>query len=114
MAGVPADDADLFAILIAPGREVEIQSFNAVVRLAGAASSFIELCKEDDTVIAKVPVSATGNVSSVQSDGTTAQTYPQRIAPQSATLLKQLKFKVGGTLDATTDVDLQFVVTNMK
>lgn len=114
MAGVPADNADLFAMLISAGREVEIQSMKAVVRLAGAASSFIELCKEDNTVIAKVPVSSAANVGSFKSDGTTAQTYPQTIAAQSTTADKQLKLRVDGTLDATTDVDIQFVVTGMK
>ena len=114
MAATPADDADLFQILITANREIEVQGFLASVRLPGAASSFLELVKDDNTVICKASTASAGFKSAVASDGTTATTFPQRVSPQSTSATSSLKIKVDGTLDATTDVTIQVTVSGLN
>lgn len=114
MAGTPADNTDLFSFIVPAGKEIEIQGFRADVRLAGAASSTIELVKNDNTVLCEVKVSSTGMVSAVNAGTSTATTFPIRVAPQSTTVLKNLKLRVNGTLDATTDVGFQIHVSGLS
>ncbi len=113
MAGAVVDNTDLFAIVIPAGKEVEIQSMAAYVRLASDGADFVELCKEDNTVIAKVSLASTGAKSALQTDGTTAQTFPQKVAPQSTTAAKVLKLRTDGATDTSTDVTVQFVITGL-
>lgn len=112
-AGAIADNTDVFSLVIPANREVEIQGMNAHVRAASDGADFIELCKEDSTVICKVSLVSTGSKAAVNSDGTTATTFPQRIAPQSTTALKVLKLRTDGATDTSTDVTVQFWVTGI-
>ena len=107
MAAPPGDNTDLFSILIPTSREIEVQAMRAHVRLASDGADFIELVKENNTVITKVALVATGKVSGVNSDGTTATTFPQRVAAQSTTAVSLLKLRTDGALDATTEVTVQ-------
>lgn len=109
----PGDNVDLFALVIPANREVEIQDLRAYVALASDGADFIELVKEDDTVISKVALQTTGAKRGVASDGTTATTWPQRIAPQSTTAAKVLKLRTDGATDATTAVTVQFLITGL-
>lgn len=113
MAAAAGDGEDLFFIIIPAGREVEVQSMRAYVAAASDGADFIELCKEDDTVICKVALASTGAKSAVNSDGTTATTFPQRVAPQSATAAKVLKLKMDGASDITTEVTVQVEISGL-
>ena len=103
MAGTPADNADLFAILIPANREVEIYGFQGLVRLAGAASSKMELCDASSNLLAAISVASTG----VQKD--TTRTFPIRY--KAGTSDTYLKLRVDGTLDATTDVTFEVLLS---
>ena len=113
MAAAPGDNVDLFSIVIPANREVEIQGMNASVRLASDGADFIELVKDDNTVICKVALQTTGLKAAVNSDGSTATTFPQRVAPQSTSALSSLKFRTDGALDATTDVTVQVDISGL-
>ena len=113
MAAAPGDNVDLFSIIIPANRETEIQGMRADVRLASDGADFIELVKSDNTVISKIALVSTGQKSGVNSDGTTATTFPQRIAPQSTTVASVLKLRTDGALDATTDVTVQIHISGL-
>jgi hypothetical protein len=114
MAGAISDNTDLFSIIIPANREIQVQNMNADVRLASDGADFIELCKEDNTVIAKVALQTTGLKSAVQSDGSTAQTFPQTVAPQSTTALSKLKLRSDGATDTSTDVTIQVEISGRR
>lgn len=112
-AAVIANDTDLFNIIIPANREVEVQGLNGSVRAASDGADFIELVKDDNTVIAKIALQTTGLKSAVQSDGTTAATFPQRVAPQSTTALSSLKLRSDGATDTSTDVTIQVLISGL-
>jgi hypothetical protein len=112
-AAVVADDADVFGIVIPANREIEIQGMNADVRAASDGADFIELVNEANTVLCKVALQTTGLKSAVESDGSTASTFPIRVAPQSTTALSKLKLRFGGASDATTDVTVQVRISGL-
>lgn len=114
MAGAPADNTDLFSILVPKGLEVEIQGFAAHVRLASDdLTDSIELVKEDNTILAVCLVGATGKISAKNATSTGAAVFPIRVAPQSTTGLSLLKLRTNGALDATTDATFQVSISGM-
>lgn len=110
--GATADNIDVYNIIIPAGREIEIHSIHAFVRAAAGAGDFYEICNDSDTVLAKVAVSATGAVSSTL-DGTTASTFPIRVASQSATALSTIKIRTDGANDTSTDVTVQMKISGL-
>lgn len=112
MAGAIANDTDLFSILIPAGREVEVQGMYAHVRAASDGADFIELVKEDNTVICKVPLQNTGKVEAVDGSGADIS-FPQRVAPQSSSALSLLKLRSDGATDATTDATIQVHISGL-
>ena len=111
--GAIADNTDIFHIVVPAGREVEIQDMRAFVRDASDGADFIELCQEDNTVIAKVALQTTGAKSALQTDGVTAQTFPQRVAPQSLTAAKVLKLRTDGATDTSTFATIQVRISGL-
>lgn len=101
MAGAPADNTDLFSIIIPAGREIEIYAFKADIRLAAGASSTLELCDASNNVLAQVATSATGIVSD------TTTTFPVRFRNSSTSAATKLKLRVNGTFDTTTDATFE-------
>lgn len=97
-AGVPADNTDLFSIIIPDYSEVQIYSMRAHVRAAGGASSKIELVDSANAILASVAVDATGVVEASQAP----VTYTNNSS--SATYLK---LRVDGSLDATTSFTIE-------
>jgi len=112
-AASAADDADLDALIVPANNEFEVHSMRGYV-FAASASSRIELCLEDDTVLCELIVSASGHVSAVNAGTTTPTTFPITVSPQSETLPKLLKLKVQGTLDPVTKVAIDVVLSAMK
>lgn len=108
-----ADNTDLHAFVIPAGKEVEIQNLLGYV-FAADADAFIELVKEDNTVISKLSCVATGAVAGLNSDGTTATTFPQRIAPQSTSALKVLKLRSDQALDVDTKISVQVHISGLS
>lgn len=113
-AAVFADNSDIAHIMIPANCEVEVQNVMGYVAAASDGADFIELVKEDDTVICKIALQTTGHKSAVNSDGSTATTFPQRVAPQSTTLPKLLKLRMDGASDATTDVSIQVHLSGLR
>lgn len=107
------DNTDLFSILIPANKEVQIQALYGHVRAASDGADFIELVKEDDTLISKIALQTTGKKSGVASDGSTATTFPQTIAPQSTSALSVLKLRTDGATDATTDATIQIHISGL-
>lgn len=112
-AALIADNTDIFNIIIPANREIEIQGMTAAVRQASSTDDFIELVKDDNTVLCKIPLVATGLVSAVAADGTTASTFPIRVAFQSATALSSLKLRTDGATDVTTEVTVQVEISGL-
>lgn len=112
-AAAGQDNDDIHAIVVPAGREVEIQSMNAYVHDASDGADFIELVKEDNTVLCKIALQTTGAKAAVLSDGTTAATFPIRVAPQAATGLKILKLRLDGTTDTSSKVSVQVEITGL-
>lgn len=100
-ANLVGDNTDLTGVIVPAGREVEIQNMRAYV-FAADADGEIELCKEDSTILCRVLLASTGHVSALQSTGSTAQTFPLRVAPQSTTLPKLIKLRTANALDIDT------------
>lgn len=112
-AGAIADNTDVFGIVIPANREIEIQAVYADVRAASDGADFIELVNEANTVLCKVALQTTGLKSAVASDGTTATTFPIRVAPQSTSALSKLKLRTDGATDTSTDVSVQVHITGL-
>ena len=108
-----ADNADLSAIVVPIGREVEIQSMNGYVITASDGADFIELVKEDDTVLCKIALQTTGAKAAVLADGSTPATFPIRVAAQSVSALKVIKLKADGATDTSTSGTIQFEITGL-
>lgn len=108
-----ADNTDLHAFIIPANCEIEIQGLYGYVFAADADAS-IELVKEDNTLISKLVLAATGAVSGKAANGTTATTFPQRIAPQSTSALKVLKLRTDGDLDVDTKVSVQVHISGLS
>lgn len=98
-AGVPADNTDLFSIIVPDYCEFYIYSMRAHVRAAGGASSKIELVDPSDNILASVAVDATGVVSA-------SQTLPTKYTNNTSSAVA-LKFRVDGSLDATTSITVE-------
>lgn len=113
-AAAIADNTDLFGVIIPAGREIEIQAMTADVRAASDGADFIELVLADNTVLCKVALQTTGLKSAVLADGTTAATFPIRVAPQSATALSKIKLRSDGQTDTSTDVTVQLRVSGLS
>ncbi len=111
--GLFADNADVAHILIPAKREVSVKRMSAYVSAASDGADFLELVKEDNTVICKVALQTTGHKSAVASDGTTATTFPQRVAAQSTTAQSLLKLRLDGATDAVTTVSVQIEITGL-
>lgn len=112
-AALIADNTDVFNIIIPAGREIEVQAMNAAVRAASDGADFIELVLDDNTVLCKIALQTTGLKSAVAADGTTASTFPIRVAPQSTTALSSLKLRTDGATDTSTDVTVQVTVSGL-
>lgn len=112
-AGAIADNTDVFNIVIPAGREIEIQNLTGFVRAASDGSDFIELCKDDNTVLCKIALASTGAKSAVLSDGTTSATFPIRVAPQSSSALTTVKLRSDGATDTTTDVTVHISISGL-
>lgn len=112
-AGAIADNTDLFNIVIPANREIEIQAVHGAVRAASDGADFIEVVKDDNTVLCKIALASTGLKSAVNSDGTTATTFPIRVAPQSTTALSSLKLRSDGATDTSTDVTIQVTISGL-
>lgn len=112
-AGAIADNTDVFNIIIPANREIEIQGLNAAVRAASDGADFIELVKDDNTVLCKVALQTTGLKSAVLADGTTAATFPIRVPPQSTSALSSLKLRSDGATDTSTDVTVQVLISGL-
>ena len=113
MAAAPSDNDDLFHIMVPAGREVEIQAVLGYVAAASDGADFVELVKEDNTVLCKIALQTTGKKAAVNSDGSTATTFPVRVAPQSDTATSLLKLRCDGTLDATTTANIQVHISGL-
>jgi len=111
--GAIADNTDLFNIIIPANRQIEIQAVHGAVRAASDGADFIELVKDDNTVLCKIPLQTTGLKSAVNSDGSTATTFPIRVTPQSTTALSSLKLRTDGATDTSTDVTIQVTVSGL-
>lgn len=99
------------AFFIPAYREVNLEALRAYVVAAAGAGTFIELV-DNTTVVAKIPVSATGlNTAAKASDGTTAISFPKRIAATSSD--RVLHFAVDQALDATTEATIQAEVNGL-
>lgn len=98
MASAPADNTDLFSILIPAGREVEVYAFKADVRVASGSGDTMELCLADNTVLATVDLATAGIVSS-------AATFPLRVAPLASAT--KLKLRTNGAMGATSDITFE-------
>lgn len=112
-AGAIADNTDLYNIIIPANTEIEVLNMLGSVRAASDGADFIELVKDDNTVICKIALQTTGLKSAVQSDGSTAATFPQRVAPQSTTALSSLKLRSDGATDTSTDVTIQVFISGL-
>jgi hypothetical protein len=117
-AAVLADDADVFALVIPAGREVEIHGMKAyVINASDTSTDSIELVKEDNTVLAQCFLNATGAVSAKAAGAIyTASnlSFPVRVAPQSATVDKAIKLRINGATDATTLFTVQFFISGLE
>lgn len=107
------DNTDLFSIMIPAGREVQIQALYGHVRAASDGADFIELVKEDDTLISKIALQTTGKKSGVAANGSTATTFPQVVVPQSTSAVSLLKLRTDGATDASTDVTIQIHISGL-
>ena len=108
-----ADNVDIDYFIVPAGREIQIQNMRAYVEELDADAE-IELVKEDNTILCRILLAATGHVSALQSTGSTAQTFPITVAPQSATLPKLIKLRTAGALDATTKAMIQVHVSGLN
>jgi len=111
---VVADNSDLAFFMIPANREIEIQNAMAYVAAASDGADFIELVKEDDTVICKFALQTTGKKAAVDSDGSTATTFPQRIAPQSTSAVSLLKLRLGGAIDTSCQFAVQVHISGLN
>lgn len=111
LAAAIADNTDLAVFTIPANKEIEIQNVVGYVSLASDGADFIELVKEDNTVLCKIALVSTGKKTALLADGTTAATFPIRVAPQSTTVASLLKLRADGATDATTTVDIQVHVS---
>jgi len=107
---VIADNTDIYNLVIPAGKEIEIHDVKAMVRAISGASSFFEICKDDNTVLCKVVTSSTGVKSAVNNDGVTATTFPIRVAPQSTTASTTVKVRTDVATTTSTDVSVQIIV----
>ena len=112
-ANLLADNTDLNYFIVPAGCEIEIQNMVAYVEAADA-DALIELVKEDNTILCRIALDATGHVSAVAAAALTAQTFPIRVAPQSATLPKLIKLRTAGALDADTKAKIQVSVSGLS
>lgn len=113
-ASAPADNADLAFYMIPANKEIEIQNVMGYVAAASDGADFIELVNESDTVLCKIALQTTGKKSAVASDGSTATTFPIRVAPQSTSAVSLLKLRCDGTLDATTQCAIQVHISGLS
>lgn len=107
------DNTDLDAIVVPAGREVEIQDMRGYVFAAGPASSKIELCKEDSTILCRLDISSTGHVAAIQAASSSAQTFPITVAPQSTSASKLLKLRTDQDTDTDTKVAIDVLVSGL-
>lgn len=112
-AGAIADNTDVFGIMIPANTEVEIQEVVGDIRQAAGASTFIEVTNAAHTVLCKIPISATGVKTAVAADGTTASTFPIRIAPQSTTAYTKLNLRTDGATDTSTELTIQVRISGL-
>lgn len=112
-ANLIADDTDLDGIIVPAGCEVEIQDMKGYV-FAVDADAYVELCKEDNTILCRISLASTGHVSAVAAASSTAQTFPIRVAPQSTTLPKLLKLRTSAALDADTKAIIQVSISGLS
>jgi hypothetical protein len=113
LGGAWADNADLRHIVIPANREVTIERAAAYVAAASDGADFIEVVKEDDTVLFKFSIETTGHKTAVDADGSTATTFPKVVATQSTSAPKLLKLKAGGQSDAATTVTVQLDISGL-
>lgn len=102
------DDTDLDGVIVPAAREVEIQGMKAYVFTADA-DAYVELCKEDNTVLCRISLANTGHVSAIQASSSSAQTFPITVAAQSTTLPKLIKLRTDQAVD--TDCKATIEVT---
>lgn len=103
MASTPADNADLFSIIVPKNRTINIYNLKADVRAAAGSGCTVELTDASNVVLCEVAIDATGIVS-------TADTVPVKFTNTAATDTK-LKLRVNGSLDTTTDVTFEVHLT---
>lgn len=112
-ANLIADNTDLNYFIVPAGCEIEIQNMSAYVEAADADGE-VELVKEDNTILCRILLAATGHVSAIQSASSSAQTFPIRVAPQSATLPKLIKLRTANALDSDCKAKIQVSVSGLS
>jgi hypothetical protein len=111
---VVADDADLFFLVVPANKEIEIQNLVGYVAAASDGADYLELVTEDNAILCRLKLQSTGHVSAVVAAADTAATFPIRVPPQSTTLPKLLKLRIGGAIDTSCQFVAQLSVSGLS
>ena len=88
-----ADNTDIFAFKVPAKREVQLFDFNAVNIQSTSGASFLELVRDDNTIIARVQLQLSGIASAVAATDLTSASLPIRVARLSDTVDRIIKVR---------------------